>query len=148
MSTELTPWRNRLSSSIEQMRRDFDEALGNWFGDGAGGLRPFSPQTNIAETENQYEVTVDLPGMKPEDVKVELVGNSLVISGERKQESEAKDKTFHRVERSYGMFRRAFPLEQSVEAEQINARFSNGVLNITVPKSQSALPRQIKVQEG
>lgn len=148
MSMEITPWKSRLSNSIEQMRRDFDEALGGWFGDGAGGLRPFSPQTNIAETENQYEVTVDLPGLKPDEVKVELVGNSLVISGERKQESETKDKTFHRVERSYGMFRRSFPLDQNVEAENISARFSNGVLTITVPKSQSALPRQIQVQEG
>jgi HSP20 family protein len=148
MNSELTPWKSRLQSSLEQMRRDFDETVGGWFGEGAGGLRPFSPQTNIAETENQYEVTVDLPGMRPEEVKVELVGNSLMISGERKHESETKEKTFHRVERSYGMFRRSFPLDQSVEAEQINARFASGVLTITVPKSQSALPRQIQVQEG
>ena len=151
MSTELMPWRNRLSSSIEQMRRDLDEALGNWFSDsGSGdGMRTaFTPQTNISETSNQYEVTVDLPGMKPEEVKVEVVGDRLVISGERKQETETKDKTWHRIEQSHGMFRRSFQLGQPIEAGGINARFTNGVLTVTVPKSESALPQQIPVQEG
>jgi len=106
----------------------------------------FAPRTNVAETETEYEVTVDLPGMKPEDLDVELKDGHLWITGERKHEEEEKGKTYHRIERSYGHFRRVIPLEESVNPEKVDAEYKDGVLHITVAKDEAAQPRKIPVK--
>ena len=98
----------------------------------------------MAETDGAYEVTVDLPGMNPKEVKIEYHDGSLVIAGERKEEKESKEKTFHRVERYVGSFRRviAFP---GVEESKIDANYKEGVLTIILPKSERKNAKQIKV---
>ena len=104
-----------------------------------------SPRVNVAETESEYEVTVDLPGVNPADVAVEHKAGELWISGERKEEKEEKGKFFHHIERSMGKFHRVIPLVADVDADKIEAVYKDGVLRITVPKAEAARPRRIEV---
>ena len=104
------------------------------------------PSMNLAETEENYEVTLDLPGLRPEEVHVEFQDGHLVVSGERKSEHEESGKKFHRVERSYGSFRRSIGLPGSVDENRIDAEFRDGVLRVTLPKSAQQRGRQIQVR--
>jgi HSP20 family protein len=127
-------------------RREMDEMIEQMFGGENGGASDvFMPQTNLAETDKAYEVTLDLPGMKPEEVNVELHNNQLWITGERKQESEEKGKTFHRVERRYGRFQRVIPLAGDVNADDVHADYKDGVLHVNIPKVETARPKRIEV---
>jgi len=108
--------------------------------------RAFAPSMNVAETESGYEVTIDLPGMKPEDVEIEIKEGQLWVSGERKQEAEEKGKTFHRIERRIGRFRRVVPLGANVDVDKVEARYRDGVLTIEVPKSDVARARRVQVK--
>jgi len=106
----------------------------------------FAPRVNLAETDQAFEVTVDLPGMKPEEFSVELKEGQLWITGERRQESEEKGKTYHRVERQYGRFQRVIPLPAAVNPEKIEAEYKDGVLHITLPKDETAQPKRIPIK--
>jgi HSP20 family protein len=106
----------------------------------------FLPETNVVETDKAVEVTVELPGMKPEDVKVEMKENALWITGEKKEDKEEKGKTFHRIERRAGMFRRVLPLPAEVTQDKVDARFTDGILKITLPKTERVAPKQIEVK--
>lgn len=105
----------------------------------------FVPHTNIAETPEKLEVTVELPGMKPEEFKVEVHAGELWVTGEKKEEKEEKGKTFHRVERRYGEFKRVIPLPANVNPEQVVAEYKEGVLRIAVPKTEEAKGKTIPV---
>jgi HSP20 family protein len=148
MTRSLIPWGIPAPSLFGNFRREMDRLLDECFvaEDGGEMLRVFAPRTNVAETEKEYEITLDLPGLKPEDFNVELNEGRLWISGERKHEAEEKDKTYHRIERHYGQFRRVIPLETAVNAEKIEAEYRDGVLRITVPKDEALLPRRIEVK--
>jgi HSP20 family protein len=102
------------------------------------------------ESKDDIRVMLELPGMRPEDVEVNLEDNVLTISGEKKEEREEEDQEsrWHLSERRYGRFSRSFVLPRDVEQEKIQARFENGVLNVTIPKSEKAKPRRINVQGG
>ena len=106
----------------------------------------FTPRANLAEAENEYEVTVELPGFKPEEVNVEMKNGELWITGEKREEHEEKGQTWHRVERRYGEFRRTFPLPAEVKPEEVQARYEGGVLIVTVPKTEEAKPRHVPVE--
>jgi len=105
----------------------------------------FMPRLNVAETETALTVTVDLPGLKPEEVHIELLGDNLVIAGERREEKEEKDATFHRMERHLGEFRRTIRLPAPIDGTATRAEFVDGVLTITLPKTASARPQHIPV---
>ena len=152
MTTSLVPFGTRYPSLFEDFRREVDSLMNRFFdrdlvgiGDGDGGTW-FSPLANFAETENEYEVTVDLPGLKPEDFTTEIRNGDLWITGERKQEHEEKQKNWHCVERRYGQFRRVIGLGQDVDAEKINAEYRDGVLKITAPKAETAKLKRIPVK--
>ena len=106
----------------------------------------FTPKLDLVESEGAFEVTVDLPGMKPEEVNVELKNGQLWITGEMKEEKEEEGKTYHRIERHVGEFRRVLPLPTAVKEEEIEAKFTEGVLKITVPKSEEAKTKHIEVK--
>lgn len=143
----LSPWDIRFPRIFEDFRREMDELFQSFFGSEQGSqLAVFAPTTNVAETDRAYEVTVDLPGVKPEEVSVELKDGQLWITGERKHETEEKGKTYHRIERAYGQFRRVLPLGQNVDPDKITAEYKDGVLRIEVPKSEAALPKKIPVK--
>ncbi len=106
------------------------------------------PPVDIAEDADRISVTAELPGFREEDVKIELQGDVLTISGERKRESEKKDRDYRRVERSYGEFRRSFTLPASVDREKVKANFSDGLLKLELAKKPEAKPRQIPITAG
>ena len=107
------------------------------------------PPVNIEETGDGYEVSAELPGMRPDEVEITVEQNVLTIAGERKWEDEgAENRNFHRVERGYGRFVRSFALPQQVASDRVDARFDNGVLHVTIPKAEGAKPRRIQIHEG
>lgn len=106
----------------------------------------FSPAVDIAENETAYLVKAELPGIKREDLKVEVKDNTLVLAGERKFEQEVKRENFHRIERSFGNFTRSFVLPNNVDTQKVEAKFEDGVLNVTIPKLPESQPQGIKIQ--
>jgi HSP20 family protein len=108
----------------------------------------FIPPVNIYEDEQNINVEAELPGVQEKDLDISLENNVLTISGERKMENEEKKENFHRIERTYGRFTRSFTLPPTVETENVNAEFNNGVLKITLRKKEEAKPKQIKIGVG
>ena len=104
------------------------------------------PSVDVAEDPERYLIKVEIPEVKREDVKVGVQEGVLTIHGERKKEKEEKGKKFHRIERSYGSFQRSFTLPDDVDAAQILAEFHDGMLHVTLPKSEAAKPKAIEVK--
>ena len=163
---ELAPWRkNRkhltpqsaddwLMPLHQQIDRVFTDFLGSDFPRLArfpwnGG---FSPNMDVVETDQQFEVTAELPGMDDKDVEVTLADGVLTVRGEKRSETreEDKDRDHYHLERSYGVFRRSFQLPPEVDAEQVSASFDKGVLKIALGKKKAAesATRKIEVQKG
>jgi HSP20 family protein len=104
------------------------------------------PAVDIFEDKDAVKIVAELPGVKPQDVKLSLESNTLTIRGEKKQEAEEGNERVHRYERSYGSFERAFVLPSTVDGEKISAEYRDGVLTVTVPKAERARPREIPVR--
>ena len=105
----------------------------------------FVPPVDIYEDEQGISVKAELPGVDPKDVDVRVENNTLTIKGERKFEKEEKEENFHRIERRYGSFYRAFTLPSTVDTENIGANYTAGVLKLELKKKAEAQPKQIKV---
>ena len=147
MVRHLVPWNASGSQLLEVFRKEMEDWAGRLQEGTAGDeLSAFAPRTNVAETDKTYELTLELPGMKAEDFNIELHEGRLSVSGERKCEQESSGKTFHRVECQYGKFRRTFTLGQDVDTENVAAQYADGVLTVTVPKTEKAQPKRIQVQ--
>jgi HSP20 family protein len=108
----------------------------------------WAPALDISERKDAYLVTVELPGLKPEDLDITMEDGLLTIQGERQFIQESSEQQFHRVERRYGAFRRSITLPAHVMAEGIQASFEDGVLQILVPKAEEAKPKRIQVRPG
>lgn len=102
--------------------------------------------TSIEETENEYVFYVDVPGVKKEDLQIEVVEKTLKISGERTRAVSENRKATHLEERNFGKFERAFTMRADVDFERVNAQFEDGVLKLTLPKKEAAKPRRIEVK--
>ena len=133
---EMTQW-------MSQWDRMFDSFFGRAFGLtpsngqdwGLGSRwRGFNPAINVAENERELRVTAELPGIDPNDIELSVSKGSLTITGEKKEESEDTGNGYHRMERSYGTFRRVLSLPDDVDTDKIDAQFKNGVLTLVVPK--------------
>ena len=111
-----------------------------------GSAYSFVPRVDVFEDEKAFEIHVAVPGVNKEDFKLDLNDNLLTVSGERKYTKERKENNFHTVETQYGTFKRSFSLPENVASDQIQARYNNGILEITVPKDEKkALKTTIKV---
>lgn len=119
--------------------RDFDHML--------EPKQRLSPAVDITENENGYALTFDLPGLKKEDIDIEVNGNSLVVAGRRQFEDHVNRENYRRIERQYGEFRREFTLPDNVKSEGIEANYENGVLQLVIAKTESAKPRKITLNE-
>jgi HSP20 family protein len=128
-----------LQQEVDRLFEDFSRGTGN-------GAIQLMPNMDVAETDENIELTVELPGLQEKDIDISINDNLLVIRGEKKAETERKDRNFHLVERAYGTFYRAFELPPGVDPSQITANMSNGVLKVTIPKPAQAEPRRIEVQ--
>ena len=125
----------------------FEGSLGKSSRESAA-LSAWAPAVDIYEDEDSFLLKVELPEVNRDDVKVNLDGNMLSITGERRFEHEDKRDGYHRVERSYGQFYRSFTLPPNVNAAEINAEFKEGLLRLTIPKKEEAKPKQIEVKVG
>lgn len=137
-----------LLSLHREMDRLFDDAL-RGFGTRFSDLAPFSgtggwPSVEISETETELRVTAEIPGLEEKDVEILLDNDMLTLRGEKRSETEDKAKQFS--ERYYGRFERRIPLGYEVEADKVDARFNNGVLTITLPKSPEAQSRAKRIE--
>ncbi len=130
---------DRLMSQFGDSYQHFSKAGSAY--DGLSGTL-LKPNVNIKEDKRNYQITVEIPGVEEDDVKLELANGALTIIGEKKQETEEKDEHYHRIERSYGSFRRVISLPDDVNEEEIEAKFINGVMTITVPRKQIDKPKE------
>ncbi|WP_225986541.1 Hsp20/alpha crystallin family protein [Rufibacter sp. LB8] len=133
----------------DRMPQTFSGLLDRFFQDTVSSRQgqSFTPQVDLWETQNSYEVEVALPGLKKEDLNVEFQDSVLRVSGERKFNQETKDQKFYRVESAYGKFSRSFQLPDHVDGAAIDAQFADGILHITVPKvEEKVMKRQIAVK--
>lgn len=106
----------------------------------------FNPSMDVLESEKEIKVSAELPGMEDRDVEVTLEKDTLTIRGEKKAEAEKKEKGYYHTERTYGSFTRTVQLPAEIESEKIEARFKNGVLTVTVPKSAKAVEEKRKIK--
>lgn len=113
------------------------------------GTRTFNPACEVQEAEDHYVISLDVPGMKKDDLQVKMLDNVLTISGERKRD--AKTSETYKVqafEKSYGRFERSFALPEAIKGDEIEARFEDGVLEVRLPKRPAPQARQIEIQSG
>jgi HSP20 family protein len=160
--SDLVPWRSGVPArrhsdpTFETMRREMNELFDAFFREygreeDEERVPSFRPAVNIAESATEYEVTVELPGMSQEDVDVKLSRDGLTVTGEKKLESEEKERNYFRRERSYGYFQRTIPLPaNAVIAEKAEATFEQGILTVTLPKREQTeeKSRRIEVKAG
>lgn len=105
----------------------------------------FVPSIDISETEDQFQISAELPGMSKDNIDISLENGRLAISGERSFKNEEQNKKYHRVETKYGSFERSFQLPDNVDEESISATYENGLLNISIQKSESKVKKQIEI---
>jgi HSP20 family protein len=135
---------------LQRLNRLLDEAFAGWPVAEEGNVVTstwFAP-TDICEDADSIRIRMEIPGVKPEEVKISLEDNLLTIQGEKRQESEDKSERVHRYERSYGTFERTFALPSTADSEKVSAEYENGILTVTIPKSEGARPREIPVNAG
>ena len=115
---------------------------------GSGALRRWVPAMDLVETEDEFVLRADLPGMSEEDVKIEIEDNLLTVAGERQAEHEDRDQGFYRLERSFGSFQRSLTLPKGVNADAVKASFDRGVLEVRIPKPEQSKPRRVSIAVG
>jgi HSP20 family protein len=140
-------------NELSSLQNRFNQLLRSPFGGLSTGEQPlafgnFVPPVDIYEDQHNITVLAEVPGVDENNLDVRLENNVLTITGERKMETEQREENFHRIERGYGRFVRSFALPGTVNAEQVNADFENGILKVTIPKKEEAKPKQIKIGSG
>lgn len=124
---------------LRRIRRDMDRAMGS------GWLEPEFPPVNVWVTDEEVKVTAELPGMAAEDLDIAVQGNTLTFRGERELEQLKDGEAYHRQERSGGRFVRSLQLPYEIDAEKTQANLANGILTLTLPRSEAEKPRKITV---
>jgi HSP20 family protein len=145
---ELVRWRPR--RYVPAVSDDIDSAFGRmmrgWVSPVSFSEFDWNPRIDVSESDDEIVVKAEIPGVDPDDVDISIDESNLIISGEKKQESEEKGKNFYRAERSYGSFRRSFALPSGVDVEQVKASSKDGVLSIVIPKSNVSKSRKVEVE--
>lgn len=125
----------------------FSDIMDEFFNDAVNNRHDnFVPSIDISESEEQFLITAELPGMEKDDITINLENGRLSISGERKFQNEEQGKTYHRVETQYGSFNRSFQLPDSVDENSIKASYKNGLLDISIDKNEEKVKRQIEIK--
>lgn len=151
LSTNWTSQRRTFSPSVSvgDVFEDFDRIVDSMMRPTYANTVGFVPACDISETKEHYMVSFDMPGVKKEDIKLEVQGNTLLIAGERQRElKESNEDATLRSERVYGKFERTFELPDSIDANKIEAHYDNGVLNVALPKAEAAKARTVQIQTG
>ena len=134
-----------VSDLRQEMDRLFENAFGSSWYPSRTAVSGWTPATNLVETADAYEVSLELAGFERDDIEVTVDQGVLTITGERAEEHEGEERTYHMKERSVGRFSRSFSLPSSVDAESVTAKFENGVLWVNLPKQEEARTRKIEV---
>ena len=138
------------SKELQEFRNGFkhlDSFLDNFIENTGSLLKTdFAPSVNTREGEHAYHVEVDLPGVKKDDINVDVKDNIVIISGERKTKKEVKEEDYYKVESSYGKFERSFTLPENVDIENIHAESEDGVLEVVIPKLAKAEKQSKKIE--
>lgn len=147
----LPPFRRTTGELFEQMRQEMEQMFRRFVGDPAGGAcrpgtQPWSPHVDIAESDQEVVIKVDLPGVDPQAVEIAVAEGSLILQGENPEDRGQAGTTYHCQERSIGRFYRAIPLPPGSDPDRIEARSAHGVLTIRVPRKPEVQPRKIHVQ--
>lgn len=148
MSNALSPYRRGVHL-FDSFRREMEDLFDRFLGeDGSNGhaVAAWAPRVDVEETEKEFVVKADLPGVDPKDVDIQVVDNVLTLRGAREEKKEEKKKNFHRVERFSGQFYRAIGLPAGADADKVTATTSNGTVIVTIPKKPEAQPKKITVQ--
>ena len=142
----------RMNRSFGDLASDMNQLVDTLFGAATGNQSEtptgFTPRMDIHETDTKFVVSLDSPGVKSEDVSIDLNEDDLVIHGTRASGVEAREDRYYRVERWFGEFRRSIRLPRSVDRESISAEFSDGVLSVWLPKSKAAAARKIQIRSA
>ena len=149
---EITSWQNPLRA-LTDMQREMNQLFSRFFGEGEqegnrwqqSSSARYVPQIESAVRENTLWVKADLPGIDPKDVEVTVEGNRLTLRGQRKAEHERSEEGYFHCERQYGSFARSFTIPEGVKAEDIQAKYHNGVLELSVPLPASAQPQKVNI---
>ena len=143
---ELKKWDpfREVGSIRDEIDRIFDGFLGR-LPMRRGKEESWSPLIDLEETKDKLIVRAELPGMKKEDIKISISGENLTLRGEREQKKVEKDGIYHLNERSFGQFERVIPLPTEVEKEKVKASYKDGILQITLPKSENVKPKEIAI---
>lgn len=142
----LAPWAEM--DPFGRLNADVDQLLSRFNGDREGDWPSMllSPPLDLTETEDRLQLRMDLPGVDPKEIDIQVKGNHVTITGERKEEQEEKGETFHRIERRSGRFSRSIMLPCSVNEAQTSADYHDGVLTISIPKSEAAKAQRVAVK--
>lgn len=106
----------------------------------------WSPRVDVHETDKDILIDVEVPGIEKKDIKVEVKNNNLTISGESKTERKTEEAQCFRVERRYGKFERTFGLPDTIQTDKVTAAYKNGILNLTLPKTEKAIPKEVQIE--
>ncbi|MBN2280776.1 MAG: Hsp20/alpha crystallin family protein [Candidatus Marinimicrobia bacterium] len=130
--------------------RVFNDEIDNYLNDFWNGedsyLSKFTPNVDIEELDDEFQFHAELPGLEKKDVIITVKENVLTISGEKQSKKEEKNKNYHRIESSFGKFQRSFRLPQNVDQNAIKAEFKNGILDVIIPKTETAKPKEIEIK--
>jgi HSP20 family protein len=129
----------------ERLNRMFDEASEQRSSNPEYGQ--WAPAVDLKEQEGQFVLKADMPGMKREDIDIQVENNLLTISGERHFEADERREDYHRIERAYGKFMRTFTLSTRVKADTITATYKDGILTVTIPKAEESKPKKIVIKD-
>lgn len=141
------PLRTLSREQMDHIFGDFDKIINNIRHTKDQGTAVYQPRCDISESKDHYLASFDVPGVKKEDIKIEVEGNQLIVSGERRIEINNEDNEVHlRHERMHGKFERTFNLPTTVNTDKIEAQYENGVLRIAIPKAEAVKARTIQIQ--
>ena len=153
MANTVTPSRPQTVAASREpfsvLRKEVDDLISSFLGSPTTTnwlSTALSPATDIAETENAFIVKIDIPGIQAKDINVQVHGNTLSVNAQRQEEKETKDKTFYRMERRSGNFSRTMSMPCTVNEDEVAAEYVDGVLTLTLPKSERAKPKKISVK--
>ena len=143
----ITRWRpfRDIVSIQDEMNRLFDDFFGRPLTRPEWTEAAWCPCVDVSENKDNVIINTEIPGMSKDDVKVSVQDNILTLSGEKRQEKEEKDANYHRMERSYGSFSRSFTLPTSVQPNKVKATYKDGILRITLPKTEEVKPKEIPI---
>lgn len=139
---------NRGLRRLSDLRHEMDRLFEDMYDGGAGRTSRWTPAANLVETDDAYEVSLELPGFERDDLEVTVEQGVLTIGGRRTAAHEQEERTYHLRERATGQFSRSFSLPNSVNAEDVSATFERGVLRVHLPKQDEARARKIEVDVG